>query len=97
MMTRHGLMYWYFNDTNVLVNSNLYGTDTFANTNIFCPSLRVAHLVKSQIIANSEKTASSNSSIRKVFTEQKGTVRRELTVVYASFQLKKSRSDFHGA
>ena len=48
MMTRHGLMYWYFNNTNVLVNSNLYGTDTFANTNIICPSLRVACLVQSQ-------------------------------------------------
>ena len=52
MMTRHGLMYWYFNDTNVLVNSNLYGTDTFANTNIICPSLRVACLVQSQIKEN---------------------------------------------
>ena len=52
MMTRHGLMYWYFNNTNVLVNSNLYGTDTFANTNIICPSLRVACLVQSQIKEN---------------------------------------------
>ena len=52
MMTRHGLMYWYFNDTNVLVNSNFYGTDTFANTNIICPSLRVACLLQSQIKEN---------------------------------------------